>query len=63
MLIHPSKQAPLARGRQEGWDEAREAYLLKHAPGLKEHYAASKEPSTRSRRMRATAIPSQVRRT
>jgi hypothetical protein len=40
MQIHSSKQAPLARGRQEDWDEAREAYLLKHAPGLKEHYAA-----------------------
>jgi hypothetical protein len=40
MLIHPSKQAPLARGRQEDRDEAREAYLLEHAPGLKKHYAA-----------------------
>src|SRR5215207_8089941 len=40
MLIHPGKWAPLAKGRQEDWDEAREAYLLEHAPGLKEHYAA-----------------------
>ncbi len=40
MLIHSSKRAPLARGRQEDWDEAREAYLLEHAPGLKEHSAA-----------------------
>ncbi len=24
MLIHPGKRAPLARGRQEDWDEARE---------------------------------------
>ena len=40
MLIHPGKQASLARGRQDNWDEARESYLLEHAPGLKEHYAA-----------------------
>lgn len=40
MLIHPGKRAPLARGGQEDWEEAREAYLLEHAPGLKEHYAA-----------------------
>jgi hypothetical protein len=40
MLIHPSKQAPRAMGRQEDWDEALEAYLLEHAPGLKEHYSA-----------------------
>ena len=41
MLIHPGKQAPLVKGRQEeDWDEAREAYLLEHAPGLKEHSAA-----------------------
>ncbi len=40
MLIHPGKRTPLARGRQEDWEEAREAYLLKHAPGLREHYAA-----------------------
>ena len=40
MLIHPGKRALLAKGRDEDWDEAREAYLLDHAPGLKEHYAA-----------------------
>src|SRR5215207_8885750 len=40
MLIHSGKRAPLARGSQENWDEAREAYLLEHASGLKEHYAA-----------------------
>jgi len=40
MLIHPGKRAPLVKGRQEDWDEAREAYLLEHAPGLKEHCAA-----------------------
>jgi hypothetical protein len=40
MLIHPGKRVPLARGRQEDWEEAREAYLLEHAPGLKEHSAA-----------------------
>ena len=39
MVIIPSKRAPLAKGRQEDWGEAREAYLLAHAPGLKEHYA------------------------
>ncbi len=40
MLIHTGKRASLASGAQEDWDGAREAYLLKHAPGLKEHYAA-----------------------
>ena len=41
MLIHPGKRAPLANGwQEEDWDEAREAYLLDHAPGLKEHSAA-----------------------
>jgi hypothetical protein len=40
MLIHPGKRTPLARGRQEEWDAAREAYLLEHAPELKEHSAA-----------------------
>jgi hypothetical protein len=44
MLIHPSKQAPLGRGRQEDWDEAREAYLLEHAPGLRSTMHPSKEP-------------------
>jgi hypothetical protein len=40
MLINPGKRALLAMSRQEDWDEARETYLLEHAPGLKEHYAA-----------------------
>ena len=40
MLIIPRKRALLDKGRQEDWEEAREAYLLEHAPGLKEHYAA-----------------------
>ena len=40
MLIIPGKRTPLSRGRQDEWDAAREAYLLEHAPGLKEHYAA-----------------------
>ncbi len=40
MLIHPGERAALARGRQEDWEQAREAYLLEHAPGLKEHSAA-----------------------
>ena len=43
MLIHPGKRAPLVSGRQEDWDEAREAYLLEHAPGLKEHHAAQQQ--------------------
>ena len=40
MLIHPGQRAPLASEAQESWEEVREAYLLEHAPGLKEHYAA-----------------------
>jgi hypothetical protein len=40
MTNNQSKQAPLARHKQEDWDEACEAYLLEHAPGLKDHYAA-----------------------
>jgi hypothetical protein len=40
MLIHSGNRAPLTRERQEDWEEAREAYLLEHAPGLKEHYVA-----------------------
>jgi hypothetical protein len=42
MLSKPGRQAPLAKGRREDWDEARDAYLLEHAPGLKEHYAAQR---------------------
>jgi hypothetical protein len=40
MTTNPGDQAPLTKHRQEDWDEAREVYLLEHAPGLKEHYAA-----------------------
>src|SRR5215217_4099740 len=40
MRTNPGKQAPLTKHRQEDWDEAREAYLLEHVPGLKDHYAA-----------------------
>jgi hypothetical protein len=40
MLIIPGKRKTLAKGSQEDWEEAREAYLLEYAPGLKEHYAA-----------------------
>ena len=40
MLSHSNKQTPLASLRQEGWDRAREAYFLDHAPGLKEYHAA-----------------------
>ncbi|WP_201832786.1 hypothetical protein [Microvirga zambiensis] len=47
MLIHPGKRATLAKGRQEDWDEAREVYLLEHAPGLKEHYAAQQRAFSR----------------
>lgn len=40
MTNNQAKPAPLTRHRQEDWDEACEAYLLEHAPGLKDHYAA-----------------------
>ena len=40
MTTNPGDQAPSTKHRQEDWDEAREVYLLEHAPGLKEHYAA-----------------------
>ena len=40
MTNNPGKQAPLTKHRQEDWDEAREAYLLEHVPGLNDHYAA-----------------------
>jgi hypothetical protein len=40
MTTNSGKQAPLTKHRQEGWDEAREAYLLEHVPGLNDHYAA-----------------------
>jgi hypothetical protein len=40
MTTNPGKQAPLTKHRQEDWEEAREAYLLEHVAGLKDHYAA-----------------------
>jgi hypothetical protein len=40
MANNPGRQTPLAKYRQEDWEEAREAYLLEHTPGLKEHDAA-----------------------
>jgi hypothetical protein len=35
-----SNQSRSVRREQEGRDEALEAYLLEHAPGLREHYEA-----------------------
>ena len=40
MTNNSGKQALLTRHRQEDWDEACEAYLLEHTPGLKDYYAA-----------------------
>ena len=40
MANNPGRQTPLAKYQQEDWEEAREAYLLEHTPGLKEHDAA-----------------------
>ncbi len=40
MPRNPANRTPLASLRQKGWDRAREAYFLDHAPGLKEHHAA-----------------------
>ena len=40
MTINPGKQPSSTRHRQEEWDAACEAFLLEHAPGLKDHYAA-----------------------
>ena len=40
MVTNPGKQPPLAKHRRDDLDEAREAYLLEHTPGLKEHDAA-----------------------
>ncbi|WP_201864906.1 hypothetical protein [Microvirga soli] len=40
MANNPGKQPPLAKHRREDLEEAREAYLLEHTPGLKEHDAA-----------------------
>jgi hypothetical protein len=39
MTNNSGKPALLTKHRQENSDEAHEAYLLEHAPGLKEHYA------------------------
>ncbi len=40
MVNSPSNQPSLAKHRRDDSDEAREAYLLEHTPGLKEHDAA-----------------------
>jgi hypothetical protein len=40
MANNPGKQTPLTKHRRDDLDEAREAYLLEHTPGLKEHDAA-----------------------
>jgi hypothetical protein len=40
MANSSGKQPPLAKHRRDHLDEAREAYLLEHTPGLKEHEAA-----------------------
>ena len=54
------KQNHSARYEPEGRDDALEAYLLEHAPGLREHDAPSTEPSSRSRRMGAVPIQPQT---
>jgi hypothetical protein len=40
MANSPSNQPSLAKHRRDDLDDAREAYLLEHTPGLKEHNAA-----------------------
>jgi hypothetical protein len=40
MANNPGIQPPLVKLRREDLEEAREAYLLEHTPGLKEHDAA-----------------------
>jgi hypothetical protein len=40
MANNQGKQALLAKHRRDDLDEAHEAYLLEHTPGLKEHDAA-----------------------
>src|SRR5215203_512743 len=40
MTNNPGTQPPLVKLRREDLEEAREAYLLEHSPGLKEHDAA-----------------------
>jgi hypothetical protein len=40
MATNLGKQTPLAKHRRDDLDDAREAYLLEHTPGLKEHDAA-----------------------
>jgi hypothetical protein len=40
MANNPGTQPPLVKLRREDVEEAREAYLLEHTPGLKEHDAA-----------------------
>ena len=40
MASKSGRQTTLAMYRREDWEEAREAYLLEHTSGLKEHDAA-----------------------
>jgi hypothetical protein len=40
MANNPGQQPTLAKHRRDDLDDAREAYLLEHTPGLKEHDAA-----------------------
>jgi hypothetical protein len=40
MANNPGRRTPLAKHRRDDLDDAREAYLLEHTPGLKEHDAA-----------------------
>jgi hypothetical protein len=40
MADNPGQQATLAKHRRDDLGDAREAYLLEHSPGLKEHDAA-----------------------
>jgi len=40
MANNPGSQPSLAKYRQDDLEEAREAYLLEHTPGLREHDAA-----------------------
>ena len=40
MANNPGTQPPLVKLRRDDLEEAREAYLLEHTPGLKEHDAA-----------------------
>ena len=62
MATNPARRGkyPLSSREQQDRDEAFEAYLLDHVPGLKDYYAAQHETFLRLRRMRTRAI--QIRR-